>query len=97
MEINFYLGVLCLRTRPKLNGRMGIDGRQTLQIRGPEAVIQKIQDTCAMLTDDRFEAVGEHGMAAHDVALPVSRSGDQPQQGPAAEGRRRTKARIAWV
>ena len=30
---------------------MGIDGRQTLQIRGPEAVIQKIQDTCAMLTD----------------------------------------------
>ena len=34
---------------------MGIDGRQTLQIRGPESVIQKIQDTSAMLTEGSDE------------------------------------------
>lgn len=34
---------------------MGIDGRQTLQIRGPESVIQKIQATSAKLCEGSDE------------------------------------------
>ena len=36
-------------------GRMGIDGRQTLYIRGPEVFIQMIQDTSAKLTEGNDE------------------------------------------